>query len=463
MCKNIGANKMLIDFRLRYIKIIFVLVITISLISGCVAGVTTEALEPAVTQTPIPPSATTIPSTNTPQPPTATPTATITRTDVPPTQTEALEPTTTQTLGPTPLITEISPSGGVSFVDSGQSLGDMRSNAVALGDLDGDGDLDVLIANQEMSKLWLNNGAAIFTDSGQNLDSIAALELGDLDLDGDLDVFSVGGSVKIWFNDGAGVFTETKVDDQECSGVALGDIDTDGDMDAFITRIAHPNQVWFNDGQGAFVKSDQLIGGNQDIYDFSLGVLLADLAGDGDLDAFEVNYNGYHRVWLNDGAGIFTKSDQSLNVREHSHGIALGDLDADGDLDAFVSVTGTMAFRVWFNDGEGNFIDSGQQFPSSNAQAVALGDLDGDGDLDAFMAHSGTSDAGYGNTVWLNDSLGNFYDSGLRLRHEYSLDIALGDLDGDGNLDALVVNSNFSDPAVNKSNRVWLNETPIQQ
>jgi len=97
--------------------------------------------------------------------------------------------------------------------------------------------------------------------------------------------------------------------------------------------------------------------------------------------------------------------------------------------------------------------------PSSNAQGVDLGDLDGDGDLDAFVANTGSSDEGSGNTIWLNDGQGKFYDSGLRLGHSYSLDIALGDLDSDGDLDAFVANSFFSHSSVDKSNRVWLNTT----
>ena len=65
--------------------------------------------------------------------------------------------------------------------------------------------------------------------------------------------------------------------------------------------------------------------------------------------------------------------------------------------------------------------------------AVALGDVDGDGDLDAFVANSNQA-----NRVWLNDGSGTFTDSGQSLGDSSSWAVALGDLDGDGDLDAFV-------------------------
>ena len=92
--------------------------------------------------------------------------------------------------------------------------------------------------------------------------------------------------------------------------------------------------------------------------DVGLHVELGDLDGDGDLDAFTAN-SGANRVWINDGAGVFTDSGQGLG--DHlSHGVDLGDLDGDGDLDAFVANGDDEANRVWVNDGSGSFSEGGQ-------------------------------------------------------------------------------------------------------
>jgi len=401
----------------------------------------------------------------------------ITRSDtatmLPPTSTISLTtptldtPTSTHTLEPTlvftPLPSQISPYGGVSFVDSGQRLGDMPSECVDLGDLDGDGDLDAIVANVRHFQVWLNEGNAVFVEGQQLIKDISGLKLGDLDLDGDLDIFTVDAesSAAVWLNDGTGSFFSEQRITEGANGnrVALGDVDADGDLDAYVARN-DLNTLWLNDGQGKFMDSGQRLGRNHLVNDFSIDAILADLDGDRALDVFEVIYGGLHRVWFNDGKGFFSDSGQELDVGPgHSHGAAMGDLDDDSDLDAFITITEELAFQVWFNDGLGDFTNSKQGLPSSNAQGVDLGDLDGDGDLDAFVANTGSSDEGSGNTIWLNDGQGKFYDSGLRLGHSYSLDIALGDLDSDGDLDAFVANSFFSHSSVDKSNRVWLNTT----
>jgi len=80
---------------------------------------------------------------------------------------------------------------------------------------------------------------------------------------------------------------------------------------------------------------------------------------------------------------------------------------------------------------------------------VALGDLDGDGDLDAFVANYGQA-----NKVWVNNGDGNF-TAGQGLGSAYSYGVALGDLDGDGDLDAFVTNYGGG-----QANKVWLNVTP---
>ncbi|MCP4396914.1 MAG: PEP-CTERM sorting domain-containing protein [bacterium] len=358
------------------------------------------------------------------------------------------------------------------FIDSEQRLGNLDGHGIALADLDGDGDLDAVVTNEdyeaistnpyaiingEVNTVWRNDGNGNFTlyQSFGNSDSLD-VALGDVDGDGDIDAFVVNSTIhanKVWLNDGSGNFSDSgqALGNLHSGAVALGDVDGDNDLDAFVCNFSAPNKVWLNDGSGNFSDSGQLLGssGSQDVE-------LKDVDGDGDLDAFVANgwfdtgQGQPNTVWLNDGAGTFSDSGQSLgNLR--SQGVALADLDGDGDYDAFVANHGEPN-TVWFNDGNGNFSNSGQALGDSNSHAVALGDIDLDGDLDAVVANANDS-SHQANTVWLNDGSGIFSDSGERLGNLESRGIGLGDLDGDDDLDAFVANWD------NQSNTVWFNIT----
>ena len=339
------------------------------------------------------------------------------------------------------------------FGDSDQRLGSLWTQAVALGDLDGDGDLDALAGNggtsaNQANQVWLNAGSVpgIFADSGQTLgiSRTTTVALGDVDGDGDLDAFAgnYGQANTVWLNSGTGTFVDSgqRLGSTNTTAVALGDLDGDGDLDAFVGNSGVPDKVWLNDGSGAFVDSGQSLGVNENTSSVALG----DVDGDGDLDAL-ITFDSSHvgEIWLNDGTGLFTDSFQNLAYRTNA--VALGDLDGDGDLDAFVGYL-YEADRIWLNDGAGTFVDSGQRLgDTTNSLDVVLGDVDGDGDLDGFVGSGGAADS-----VWLNDGTGMFTDSGQSLSDVNSQSVALGDLDGDGDLDAFVGNW--------ESNQVWIND-----
>ena len=161
------------------------------------------------------------------------------------------------------------------------------------------------------------------------------------------------------------------------------------------------------------------------------------------------------RTAVSGGSGEFSDSSQSLGTF-NSTAVSLGDVDGDGDLDAFVA-NRSQANRVWVNQGglqsgtAGTFSDSGQILGNFNSVRVKLGDLDADGDLDAFVAMAGNQP----NRVWINQggrqggTAGQFSDSGQSLGNSFSYDLSLGDVDGDGDLDAFAAN-------YNQGHRVWL-------
>ena len=346
------------------------------------------------------------------------------------------------------------------------------SFAVALGDLDGDGDLDAFVGNTSYynnpaNTVWLNDGSGNFSDSGQRLGSAFTWDvaLGDLDGDGDLDAFIANSEPdsrkadEVWLNNGHGIFTDSgqRLGNTLSRAAALGDLDGDGDLDAYIANgipergPAEADRIWLNNGHGIFTDSGQLLGS-----DAGLDVALGDLDGDGDLDAFIANGNPLdirnepNKIWLNNGAGVFSSSGQNLGSAL-SQAAALGDIDGDGDLDAFVANGGPEILsgqpdELWLNNGSGIFNNSGQRLGSKSSYGAALADLHKDGTLDVFVA-------GYygGNRVWLNDGSGILTFSSPGFGTENAADVALGDVDGDGDIDALAAN------VISNSNRVWLN------
>jgi hypothetical protein len=351
----------------------------------------------------------------------------------------------------------------ISFTDSGQRLGNGSSNDVALGDLDGDGDLDAFVINgqwniEEPNEVWFNDGHGNFTASDQVFGNSKCGEvaLADLDGDGDLDVFIgyynyiSGEPDQVWFNDGTGYFTDSGQRlGHRNGGVALADLDNDGDIDAFISNHVFSDgtngglKIWLNDSTGHFTDSGQDLGnGNH------TSVSLGDVDGDGDIDALVTfNYGqAGNRIWLNDGHAQFTQG--PLISTTFSADAKLRDLDGDGDLDIFLTHRGGN--KIWLNDGAGHFTDSGQVLGNSETSAVGLGDLDGDGDPDAFVLNAVYQSA-RPNEIWINNGKGVFTDTGLRPGTNESYDVELGDLDGDGDLDAFV--------AITGPNKVWINNS----
>ena len=277
--------------------------------------------------------------------------------------------------------------------------------------------------------------------------------LGDLDGDGDLDAVFANGRVnhsEVWLNDGSGTFVDSGQKLMQYGhGIDVGDLDGDGDLDLFLTShsASQPSKVYLNDGQALFEDS------GQDYMDVGYRLDLADLDGDGDLDALSENVEATS-IYLNDGAGHFAPGEGPLTQGKGPFPPPTigGDLDGDGDVDLFVKEEGA-GYRTLLNDGAGSF---GEGWFYADATAMAIGDagledVDGDGDLDAVVTNGHFQTTSHPALVLMNDGSGQFTDSGQRLPAVRNGKPSFGDLDGDGDLDLVL--TDYEQP-----NQIWLND-----
>ncbi len=290
------------------------------------------------------------------------------------------------------------------------------------------------------------------------------VSIGDIDNDRDLDLAVAGSSrIQTWLNNGNGVFVEGELVGRSTSGTpnfSLADLNSDDSLDIVLARFGSTGglEVWLNDGSGHFTDTNQVTNG---YVSHSRDINVGDLDGDGDLDVVvgrgSILSTYYSRIWLNDGHGVLTDTEQFIE-NSNTKSFAIGDLDGDFDLDLFMgNGTGptSLGNSVWKNDGTGHFSAFGSRIGNENTWSVSLGDVDNDGDLDALTGN----DNSVPNKLWLNNGDGTFIDSTQQLGTPVDAGkhaVLLNDVDGDGDLDAYIAKGNDED-----HNKLWLNENGV--
>jgi hypothetical protein len=299
------------------------------------------------------------------------------------------------------------------FVSSDQNIRALKEAAMAWGDYDDDGDLDLVVLGQNrsgeaQSLLYENVGGILTANTNASLEPLrnGAADWGDYDNDGDLDLLLTGEDtfenrrtlLYAAVPTGTGYSLELvgQFPDLSKSGAAWGDYDNDGDLDLALMG-----------------QSDDVIEGVQ---------------------------QSYTRIFVNDGSKSFTRSDQEL-IGLNNGDLAWSDYDNDGDIDLAVtgqSITSSRELRVYRND-DGILIDADLGLTGLESSDLAWGDFDGDGDAD-LVAGGIEGDGSLSTTIYVNDGAG-----GLAPLVDANIpgilggDLAWADYDNDQDQDLIVI------------------------
>ncbi|MCZ4317736.1 T9SS type A sorting domain-containing protein [Aequorivita viscosa] len=274
---------------------------------------------------------------------------------------------------------------------------------ISAADIDGDGDMDIMAVSGPQDKIvWFENLDGQGNFSGQNIvsntaDGAYAVVAGDLDGDGDLDLIAaidLAGTVAWYENlNGLGSFSTIKIIDNTLGSpqfVSVADMDGDGDLDVVGNGVS-PNVIyWFEnmDGHGTFGTKHII----HDEVPYKNATPMADIDNDGDMDIFSASPGNNEVAWYEnlDALGNFGPKNTITNTLENAWTVFAADLDNDGDIDVLATSVETFGGEiVWFEnlDGQGNFstkntISTEVQSPRS----VIAADIDNDGDMDVIAS-----------------------------------------------------------------------------
>lgn len=377
-----------------------------------------------------------------------------------------------------------------SYASSSPSTG-LEPSSIATADFNGDGKMDLVVANYGFVQGTPVNGLTILLGNGDGTftagpasplinESVFAVAVGDFNNDGKADLAVINATdntVTILVGTGDGAFSDGRhisISSADIAGqsIAVGDFNNDGNIDLAITNGTNTPTILLGNGSGAF----SLPSSGQNTAQGCQFIVVGDFNGDGNLDLALANPNNTVTILLGSGDGTFVE-DLQLNVTgsfRYMHGsVAIGDFNGDGKADLAAGTVDHPAghgedllLNVFLGNGDGTF----SALPaftaiqgSTNDYAIAAADLDGDGKTD-LVAVSDAGSPGFGSiniggtAKFLSNGDGTF-SAGATTTSISDPDwrsLVVGDFNGDGIPDIANSNSDLNAVSVLLTHNNWI-------
>ena len=327
------------------------------------------------------------------------------------------------------------PASSMNFTSAQYPAG-AQSFMMAQGDFNGDGKMDLVVANWESNtvSLFLSNGDGTF-QAAQNLsvsDEPFSVAVGDFNGDGKLDLavgFESPVGVSILLGNGDGTFQDpiSTAAGYLNYSLAVGDFNKDGKLDlvvgAYGEGVAY---VLLGNGDGTFQPAVSYdLGGATPLH-----IYAADLNGDGNLDLVAASYASQTiAVLMGAGDGTFSTA-QTYTLSTTPDAIAIADFNGDGKLDLLATSQNDNNLYFFAGVGDGTFQSAQTISAGSSSNVIGIGDFNSDGKIDVAYSNGGNVSVMLGNGDGTFQQPQQFTATGLG----YPFDLAVGNFNTGGGL-----------------------------
>ena len=316
--------------------------------------------------------------------------------------------------------------------------GGYSSFGIVAGDFTGTDRADLAFVTSSRVSILLNNGDGTFqgpTIDGSGAipsDNPIAIATGDFNGDGNLDMAVVTGVVTILLGDGDGTFRSAGTYEVGANpgAIVAGDFNGDGRLDLAVLNYSSDTvSILLGNGDGTFQPAV-----DYPVHEYSVQLLAGDFNGDGKLDLAVPDELGFVPILLGNGDGTFQPA-VDYTYEPRVGGFVAGDFDGDGKLDLAGANNGSVTVSILLGNGDGMFQPAVDYAVGNDPGQLVAGDFNGDGKLDLAVSDSD------GIQILLGNGNGTFQPA-ITVAAGISGNLVTGDFSGDGKLDLAVMNTN---------------------